>query len=131
MKNRYQVKGKYTVIYLPRADGSEASTVIDTEDLPKVNKFPGSWHLFEHTELDRYYVRGWDQEGNEPLLHRYIMEPKRGQNTSHVNGNGLDNRKKNLCNVPIGETALDKSLVGKARAAFTDKVVLNILTQKL
>lgn len=130
MKNRYRVKGNYTIIYLPKADGTEATTVIDTEDLLKVASFPGSWHLHKHDELDRWYVRGWTTGGQEPLLHRYIMEPEHGQNTSHVNGNGLDNRKKNLRNVPIGKTALNTSLVGRV-SAFIDKVILNLLIQKL
>lgn len=114
MKNKYKILKvpNLAVIYLPKNDGGKAITAVDIDDLVEINKYPGSWHLFEHGPTGHTYVRGWNgSDKPEPLLHRYIMEPERGQNTSHVNGNGLDNRRKNLANVPIGKTAREENSV--------------------
>lgn len=122
MKNKYKVVPilNVVIIYLDREDGSQEITVIDLEDLGPVLSYSGRWHAINHKSTGLTYARGGDHYyGNRPLLHRYIMNPHRGQNTSHYNGNGLDCRRKNLCNVLIGETARGSRKVSNILSKLT------------
>lgn len=114
MKNQYIVKGKQAVIFVdapPDYEGGGCIEVcIDTDDLELIKSFPGSWYGFVHKFNGKLYTRGSKQPkcpdgftSNQPLLHRVIAQPTRGQNTVFVDGNSLNCCKKNLVNVPIGQ----------------------------
>jgi len=68
-------------------------TLIDDDDFEKVLSF-GKWH-----ESDTGYAvkRGKVYGKSSTIrLHRVITDPPKGVEVDHINGNRLDNRKKNL-----------------------------------
>lgn len=95
MKNKYEVKGNYTVIFLRQRGGSVIETLIDTEDLKKVMSISGSWCAFKSPHTDTYYVRGY-HKGDRILLHRLVMNAPENLLVDHINHNTLDNRKSQL-----------------------------------
>lgn len=69
--------------------------LIDDEDHPLILKFK-KWYL-NRSGKKRYanaYIPKVDY--SIILMHRLIMKAKDGEYIDHINGNGLDNRKKNL-----------------------------------
>lgn len=73
--------------------------LIDDEDFEYLSKW--KWHASK-TKPERtfYAVRSLPRTKDAPrktvFMHREIVKPKKGMVVDHVNGNGLDNRKKNL-----------------------------------
>lgn len=63
--------------------------LIDREDFEKINRY--SWSI-NTPKRGRLYVRS----SHHVLLHRFIMDAPAGKEVDHINGNLLDNRKKNL-----------------------------------
>ncbi len=63
------------------------TAIIDDEDYERVNSL--SWYF-----NGRYAAR--KENGKTILLHRFIIKPKKGFVTDHINGDRLDNRKANL-----------------------------------
>lgn len=84
------------VKYIPLTKGYVAS--VDDADFDDLNRF--KWTLFTDPKSGAFYAyRGVvNSEGKwRPLLmHRYLMKAKRGQLVDHKNGNGLDNRRRNM-----------------------------------
>ncbi len=113
MKNQYIIKDKTAIIFVdaPPDYGSGCLEVcIDVDDLELIKSFPGSWYGFIHKANDKIYTRGSKQPHTpdgftsaQPLLHRAIAKPTRGQNTVFVDGNSLNCCRKNLVNVAIGQ----------------------------
>lgn len=66
--------------------------IIDLEDLPKVSS-GRKWHAKKESGI--FYASRNTPEKTE-RMHRIIMNAKPGEIVDHINGNGLDNRKKNL-----------------------------------
>lgn len=68
-------------------------TLVDDKDFDLVIKT--RWYLHESKNGKKY---AYANSGNKTsiLLHRLIMNPPRGLEVDHINGNGLDNRRKNL-----------------------------------
>ena len=65
--------------------------VVDDGDFVEVKKY--RWYLLKapHT----WYAITWN--GGEPLLlHRFLLNIRKGREVDHKNGNGLDNRRSNL-----------------------------------
>ncbi len=68
-------------------------TLIDNDDYPRVIPF-GKWHESDTGyAIKRGSVRG---KSSTIRLHRVIMDPPKGVEVDHINGNRLDNRKDNL-----------------------------------
>jgi len=77
--------------------------IVDNGDFESLNKC--KW----------YYVKTHGLEyalGNNPstLMHRVIIDAKKGEVTDHINGNGLDNRRKNLRICTIQENTRNQRL---------------------
>lgn len=97
MKNEYEVRGAITVIFI-KCKGKVLETIIDTEDLPLVMGFTGTWQavVMPKTTYVNTYIynkgkRRWVR------LHRLIMNCWDSEmEIDHKNHNGLDNRKINL-----------------------------------
>lgn len=104
LKNDYLVTGDITIIYITRRDGSTYEVLIDTEDLTSLKEDGGSWCVdlpYNHHDPARkpYAIRNAKAEGGRRKfvkLHREITNAPDGLVVDHINGNTLDNRKKNL-----------------------------------
>ena len=68
-------------------------TIIDKEDAEKVNQF--SWFYQNGYAMLRTY-EGVGKKRKAIYLHRFINNTPPDKHTDHINGNTLDNRKKNL-----------------------------------
>lgn len=79
----YEIKGG--AIAIPLTRGKIA--LIDKQDLPLVEGY--SWSAWSHRNTT--YARS-----GRRYLHAVIMQTPKGMVTDHINGNGLDNRRKNL-----------------------------------
>lgn len=102
MKNKYEIRGDITAIFLFSL-GSQYEMIIDTEDFPKINKFNSTWHI---KDVDSKYGQCFKREkgkGRTIKAHRLITEAPKGQHVDHINHNTLDNRKCNLRLVSIAE----------------------------
>lgn len=67
----------------------ELFAVVDDEDYERVAA--KQWRLFYGNQNRMYAVNGQGL-----LLHRFLLEAPRGLTVDHRNGNGLDNRRKNI-----------------------------------
>lgn len=72
--------------------------LIDEEDYDELQKY--TWYLGKFRALycaERFEFI--DEHYTSIMMHRQIMGLKRGdkKGVKHLNGNGLDNRRKNLC----------------------------------
>ena len=78
MKNKYEICGDITVIFLRRKDGSTFEALIDTECLDKAMEITG--RLYANHDKNTFYVRGYF---GKPImakveLHRFLTNaPKR------------------------------------------------------
>ena len=75
--------------------------VIDDEDFDRINKY--KWHASANSTTGKYYARGsiWLNKRTISFkMHRLILNAAKGEQVDHINGDTLDNRKKNLriCN---------------------------------
>jgi hypothetical protein len=110
-------------ILLTRKNGNpQEAVVIDAEDLPRLLAFKGHFYPFTHQKTGKVYARGYYKDPEtgkvqQPLLHRLIADPSKGQNTAHVNGNTLDCTRENLRNLSIGKNIED---VLREEKTFTD-----------
>lgn len=89
-KNEIFDCGDYYEMYLYDAFSNEvARTKIDKDDFEKIKDF--KWHM-----NSRGYVGSTSMGVTMMLLHRIIMEVKKGGYVDHINHDTLDNRKQNL-----------------------------------
>lgn len=95
MKNKYEIRGNVTAIFLNRKDGSTLETIIDTSDLEKVKKFKGKWYASWHPHTKSFTVRG-NIKKSRVFLHRYILDAPRNLQVDHIKHNTLDNRREKL-----------------------------------
>jgi len=112
MNNRYEVKGDKACIFLTHKDGRQEVVTIDAQDLHIAQEFKGHWYPFRHPRTGKIYARGYYRDPKtkkvqQPLLHRLIMNPTRGQNTGHIDGDTLNCTRGNMINVPIGVNIKD------------------------
>jgi hypothetical protein len=106
LKNNYIVKGDITEVKL-NCKGEEVVAIIDTEDFPKIDSFPGKWYGFQSGNT----VYALTVNGKETVsMHRVIMQPKKTQLVDHKSRNGLDNRKINLRVCSRGQNNQNKNL---------------------
>jgi len=108
MKNRYEVRGDVVVIFLDRKDGSTLETLIDLEDLPKVQAFKNKWSAVKDPTTGNFYVQG-RLDGKKVRLHRYLMDAPPDKQVDHIDSDTLNNRRKsNLRLVTNAQNAQNK-----------------------
>lgn len=95
---------------IPLTQGKVA--IVDDEDYPKLIKF--KWHARKNKNT---FYAGTHQKSNDPiiLMHRLILNPPKGMQTDHINGNGLDNRKENLRAVTHRQNCQNKHIKKSSR----------------
>lgn len=74
------------------------STLVDDEDYDWLNQW--KWHAMVLREGNLIYasraVRGADGKQHPLMMHRFILNPPKGVEVDHMNGNALDNRRSNI-----------------------------------
>lgn len=106
MKNRYEIRGETTIIFIESRKHGTVECLIDTEDLEKV-QLPNNrrWYLSnKRTGLyvcnkERIWLPGKEKPWDKVIyLHRVILgDPPPGKTqVDHINHDTLDNRKVNL-----------------------------------
>jgi hypothetical protein len=104
IKNKYEIIGDFTEIYLNRNNGLIEKTLIDTEDLEKLRKYGYTWNYYigKHAASSPYVVGNnvyWESGkriSEKIYLHRIIMDCPDDKVIDHINHDTLDNRKSNL-----------------------------------
>lgn len=106
MKNNYEIRGDTTAIFIKRRNGQVLEALIDTEDLPRVCEYSGSWCVYYDRHIKSFYVHG--KLGNKwPTLHRWILNfPP--NSIDHINHNTLNNKRSNLAQVTNAENSQNK-----------------------
>lgn len=88
----------YAIINIyDRHNNKVAETFVDVEDLDKIKKYNLRLRINSIT-FGLRYIHFVDDDNKVKLLHRFLLnvtDPK--QIIDHINHNGLDNRKINLC----------------------------------
>ncbi|HWT74554.1 MAG TPA: hypothetical protein VN258_07520 [Mobilitalea sp.] len=108
MHNTYRVVGNRVFIRIPAANGKQplpsVDLLIDLRNLEKAKEYPGTWSQYIHQRTGKVYIRGnhSQRRDSQPILSRYIANPKKGQNTRHLDGNSLNCLECNLVNADIG-----------------------------
>jgi hypothetical protein len=113
MRNQYVIRGNIAVIFVdapPNGGYGYLEVKIDVADLERVKVWPGSWYGFVKKSNGLLYIRaaktvnlaeGFTQK--QPLLHRFIAAPGKGENTCFKDGDSLNCTRANLVNLRIGE----------------------------
>lgn len=112
MKNKYEIRGDVTAIFLRRKDGIVIETIIDTEDLGKIIEFPNTWFAWLAATNDYYVISKAPKENGKRKgvrLHRYILDAPDSKQVDHINHDTLDNRKTNLRAVTVSENQQNRT----------------------
>lgn len=100
MKNKFEIRGDKVVIFLDKMDGRVLETVIDMDDLEKVQKYSGKWIAAWDPGTQSFYVQGNSsrRQGNRTTirLHRLIADCPKGLQIDHINHDTLNNTQKNI-----------------------------------
>lgn len=119
MRNQYVIRDDVAIIFVdapPNAGYGYLEVKVDVEDLDLVLAWPGTWFGFVHPKTGIINIRatahkvdgkainvpGFEQK--QPLLHRVIAKPEKGQNTVFKDGDSLNLTRANLVNLRIGES---------------------------
>lgn len=111
MRNEYEIRGDVTVIFLQERDGKRLETLVDTDDLPKLLKYPVRWHAGYERTSSTFYVqtRTPEHRNQKTYLHRFITDAPHGMDVDHIEHDGLDNRKAMLRICTPAENLLNRS----------------------
>jgi len=88
-------------------------TLVDVEDFDKLIGY--KWHCVKGKYTIYARVK---RKGKHLLMHRLIMNAKKGQIIDHINGNGLDNRRHNLRFVTNQQNRWNCNKPGKGKSKY-------------
>lgn len=96
MKNKYEVRGNITVIFL-NYKGKTTTTTISTEDLERVSSIAGSWYAMDvgGKRGEKVYA-GTKIGGVTIYMHQIIANNPPKTVVDHTNHESLDNTRENL-----------------------------------
>jgi hypothetical protein len=120
MRNDYEVRGNTVAIFLKNRRGDIYETLIDLEDLERLEKINLSWHLEWNKRMGDYYCKATEYLGiidgvpkyRTIRLHQFIANSN-SQHVDHLNHNILDNRKCNLSIVSVSVNSLNRECANK------------------
>lgn len=121
MKNRYEIRGDVTAIFI-HCKGQEYEALIDTEDLPKVDAYNGTWSGYIKLKTGLPYVVLNTSDGKQFLLHRVVTDAPKGIEVDHIDGNPLNNRKSNLRCVTHAQNMQNRNNQEDRGVSFETKV---------
>lgn len=109
--NDYEVSGDVAKIFMYDKYGNRTGTaIVDLEDLDKCLQY--KWYTKKRRHTSYAYTNS--KENKKRYLHRLVTGYEGNLDIDHINGNGLDNRKKNLriCSRSMNLLNQHKSTVG-------------------
>lgn len=125
MKNACRINhdGTVSILLNLKAGGNLEAVVSELDYESYAEPFSGAWAAYKHPRTGKYYARGNYRdpstgEVSQPMLHRLIGNPYKGQITAHIDGNTLNCVRDNMINIPIGadikEFIIEKPAVKKS-----------------
>ena len=103
MRNKYEIRGDVTAIFIKRRSGETLETLIDTADLPILLEAGIAWYVSWDCHVRSFYVFGgiWTYQPKKKetrfRLHRFLfgLHQKRNKHIiiDHINHDTLDNRR--------------------------------------
>lgn len=117
MTNEYRIEGNKVYIKLTSRIQPAQEVIIPLDQLATAQAISGDWYLYKHQRTGKYYARGNDKSSGklkQPLLHRLLMQPARGQNTAHIDGDTLNCMTDNMINVLIGADVAEEIAAAEA-----------------
>ncbi|RJE88602.1 hypothetical protein D3P07_11445 [Paenibacillus sp. 1011MAR3C5] len=107
MKNKYEIRGDVTAIFIDSPKYGRHETLISTTKLERAKEFPGSWYVNWNNDTKAFYVNGQITIGKSKQktisLHRWITNSPKEMYVDHINHDVLDNVDSNLRIVTNGE----------------------------
>lgn len=93
--------------------------LVDDGDYEYLNQ----WKWCAHKEKNTWYALGVRKIGNEKVysMHRFLMQTPDGKETDHIDGNGLNNQRKNLRVVTKSENSQNKFPYGLKKFSIIKK----------
>lgn len=93
-------------------------TIIDDEDFERVSKH--RWHVRNTCGPAFYASRSYRIKGKPigVLLHRFLVKPNLGNEVTHIDGDGLNNRRSNLREVTRKRNRRNKTLRRVNKSGF-------------
>lgn len=132
--NEYFDNGEYIIIKISKSETNENYEVlIDYEDLERVKQ--GKWWIAKQRQNDKWettYSAMWSKTVNGKqsnfTIYQWILEIKGYKNivVDHINGNRLDNRRKNLRLVSYKENSRNRKTKGYNYDKQTGKYLTRI-----
>ena len=106
MKNKYEIRGDVTAIFVSSKKYGEYEFLIDTISLEEVSEAVGKWHVHVTGDGAFKYARSKTKKSNYKkwvYLHRVVTRAPIDKIVDHINHDTLDNRSGNLRLVTISE----------------------------
>lgn len=98
MKNRFEIQGENTIVFLSSREGTVQS-VVNTKSLEVLNDFQGTFRAVWNENTETYYAMGYERRYGRKtnvMMHRYIIGCPDSLVVDHINHDTLDNRNANL-----------------------------------
>lgn len=117
MKNKYEVREEVTAIFLNKRDGSITEAAIDTQDLPLVSDFKGTWYQTKNGYV-AIEVGKRNVDRTSLTMHRVLFGYPDFE-IDHFNRNKLDNRRSsNLREATRGQNNQNRSSFSKNKSGY-------------
>ena len=120
MKNRYEIRGDITVIFLKYKE-QILETSIDTKYLPLISSFNVLWDVYLSKSSNSFYVRCRKMNNGTRttfLLARVIVNAQKGNDVDHINHDTLNNTKSNLREVTHSQNMQNKNAYKNSKSGM-------------